>query len=458
MAAYERWIERHRRRLAWGRFLERFSEWFAGYLFVFGVVVLAVKLLIPGVWPAVLWLGIAAVPVTAVAWTLSRRTAYSRAESVAMLDRKLDAGGLLMTLSENPDPDWAARLPAEAAWRYSLPRLRPVRVARYLLLPVLFAAAACLIPPREARTEPVRWNAVGHEAASQLNESLKLLDQADVLEEKEKEELREAIEQLAEETRETPLTHEKWETIDALRERLRMRAESASLVASRGEAAAGALAAAEEEGAEPLSAERRARLEQDVLDALKKLSGGTPREGLSPEQADLLRRMVASGKLQLPSDPSERKKAVSQLKDFLKKESKKLSECRSLCCSQCSGTGCKLCQGQKAGENPGRGGITRGRADAEMTWGDESDDQGARFKEVALPPGFLDDPQNDVRSITLVAPDETPADAAPRNAPRADDPATGRETWNRPLRPRHRAAVKGYFNSKTSSDSAASPP
>jgi hypothetical protein len=197
----ERWVDRYSRRLALGRFLERFAEWFAGFLFAFGAIVLAVKLVAPNLWPHVLWIGLAAVPVTIVAWVLSRRSPFTRTESIAMIDRKLDAGGLLMTLCEMPDETWAEKLPVEASWRNVLPKLRPVRVARFLVLPITFAAAACRSPPREARTEQIRMNAVGKEATDQLGESLKMLEEANILEEKDENELREAIEKLAIETK-----------------------------------------------------------------------------------------------------------------------------------------------------------------------------------------------------------------------------------------------------------------
>lgn len=451
MTSTERWVRKHSRRLAFGRFLEHFAEWFAGFLFAFGAIVLAVKLVAPNLWPQVLWIGLAAVPVAFAAWALSRRNGFSRAESIAMIDRKLDAGGLLMTLCEKPDDGWTNRLPSEAAWRQVLPKLRPVRIARFLILPLAFAAAACLIPPREARTELVRPNAVGQEAAEQLGESLKLLEEANILEEKDKEELREAIQTLAEETENTPLTHEKWETVDALREKLRMRADAASIVVSQGEAAAGALSDAEESDGEELSAERRERLEQDVLDALKKLSTGGKLPGESTELGKKLSKLASSGKFQLGKDEAERKKTLGELKEFLKKESQKLSECRSQCCSTCEGGVCKQCQGGVCvGDKPGRGGVTRGRGDAELTWGDDSDAANSKFKELALPPGFLDDPQNDIKSVTLAPPEVNPAESAPRAALRADDPATGKETWNRALRPRHRGVVRNYFRSEPS--------
>src|SRR5262245_21977660 len=100
MSARDRWIRRHLARLHFGQFLQRAAEWVGGFLFVFGSLVLLVKLLAPSLWPEVLWLGLGAGPATVAAWWLSRTGRFTRGESVALLDRSLDAGGLLMTLSE----------------------------------------------------------------------------------------------------------------------------------------------------------------------------------------------------------------------------------------------------------------------------------------------------------------------------------------------------------------------
>jgi hypothetical protein len=83
-----------------------------------------------------------------------------------------------------------------------------------------------------------------------------------------------------------------------------------------------------------------------------------------------------------------------------------------------------------------------------MIYGDESDPKNTKFKEVVLPPGFVDDPKNEIMGIRKTAPDENPAESAPRSARRQADPASGRETWKRTLRPRHRNVVRKYFDSR----------
>jgi hypothetical protein len=141
---------------------------------------------------------------------------------------------------------------------------------------------------------------------------------------------------------------------------------------------------------------------------------------------------------------------LSELQNMLKRESDKLKECRGKCkqClgGSCSGSGNGNCPG--GGNTPGRGGVSRGRGDAEMSYGNESDKKNTKFKDVILPPGLLDEPKNDVVATTPREPEVNPAESAPRSAARASDASSGRETWERKLRPRHRGVVRRYFDGK----------
>ncbi|MCH7688649.1 MAG: hypothetical protein IH899_18530 [Planctomycetes bacterium] len=449
MSDSNRWIEQHLKRLAFGQFLHSAAEWLAGFLFVFGTAVLVVKLFVPELWPNVLWLGLGAIPVTVIAWRFSLQGRYTPIESAALLDRKLNAGGLLMTLAETPDELWQERLPQlEQQWSESIPKVRPVRFAKFLALPLLFAVAAGLAPLRKsaALSSPPT---IRQQVSRQLQEMLDVLEDADALQKEEKEELREEIEKLAEEAQHKPLTHEKWETVDALRERLKMRLDTASQTVSKAQHAAGMLADAGRDHGQKLSIERSQRLEQDLQDALKKLAqnGAFSKSGTAQQSNS---KLFQNGRLNLSQNPGERKEQLKRLGEFLKQESDKLAQCR-----KCFGEGKGLGTGgfntsdtETDSNRPGRGGINRGRGDAELTWGKESDQRNTKFKEVVLPPGFLDDPNQESLGTTAVAPEVQPADSAPRNTNRLIDPASGKATWNRTLRPRHRGVVKKYFDSK----------
>ena len=105
--------------------------------------------------------------------------------------------------------------------------------------------------------------------------------------------------------------------------------------------------------------------------------------------------------------------------------------------------------GSKKSGRPGQGGINRGRGDAPISFGDESDAQGVKFQEVVLPPGTLADPEHRVLKLTSKAPQVDPGAAAGRRGGRVQGPAAGGATWNRRLRPRHRGVVKKYFGGRS---------
>jgi hypothetical protein len=468
----ELWIARCWKRLRFGQFLTSAADWLAVYLFVLGSAVLITKLAMPEFWPNVLWLVAGAVPVAVAAWWISGRELFSRTESVALLDNRLEAGGLLMTLCEAPDELWEERLPQlETLWKTSLPQYRPVRFARQMAGPFVFMLAACLVPLRDVDAAPTLKNTAGEQATSQLQELLTELEKSDVLEEEEKQELEDEIAKLVEETKDTPLTHEKWETVDALQERMRMRVETTAAELVTAQQSLAALKNAADGDFAKLSIESMDMLSKDVLEMMQKMADKGAFDNVPKNLKDQLQRLMKSsagnGKFQLPKDPKELSELLDSLDGFLQNESKKLSELRSKCkggnCKGCPGceAGCKcsgpgdvVCTcpncpnsgGQCAGGAPGSGGISRGRGDADLTWGDESSLENTKFKESVLPPGMLDKPRDEVVGITIAAPETDVAGPAPRSAARAATAASGDETWKGTVRPRHRSVVKRYFD------------
>lgn len=471
MLPMNRWIELFQRRVLLGEFLHRAADALAIFLFVFGTAVLTVRLMLPGFWPHVLWLAIGALPVAAGAWWLARQKLQSRRETIAMLDKRLEAGGLLMTLAERPDSEWSEHLPKlQSMWKEALPRLFPKRFTSYLALPLVFAVAACFVPLRQVRATPVTPQAVAQNATQQLEELTESLDQAEILEEEDKKQLEEEVAKLQQETKDTPLTHENWETVDALVERLQLRVDDAAAKSTKFQEAVAQLAKAAGGEGEKLSPEAQAQLEQDVAEAIEQLSKresqaadiqpGKPGAG-QKSLKDQLQRLMKDGKAKLPTDAKERQELLDQLKDELEKEKKKLSELRKKCkaCSQCKGGQCDgegQCESDKYSDEqgpdkdgkPGRGGVSRGRGDAEMSWGDEADPKGTKFKEVLLPPGFADKPKDEIAGIQLIAPTEEPAAAAAKGTQREIGASSGDATWNRKLSPKHRNVVRKYFDGK----------
>ncbi len=447
----QQWIHRHWRRLQWGQFLGICADRLAATFIGIGCAILLIKLFIPALWPyaPALLLFLAAVPVWS--WFSIQKRQFSHEEATALLDQKLSAGGLLMTLSEAPDEEWARRLPqVEELWRNSLPRIRPKRFVSMTAVPCIFALLTCLVPIREFSEVMAKPREVSRETTEELESMLETLEEAEILDEKEKEELKQELEQFIQETKDQPLTHEQWETADSLRQQMQLSWQKNERSLESASAAIEELLSEMANQGE-LSAEQLEQLESALGENLSSLAskacnGECP--GMSESLKKALENAAKSGKLGLPEDGAAREKMLNELKEHLKSESERLakqrSECKGLC--QGDGNGQGDCQGE--GNKPGKGGISRGRGDAAMVWGEESDLSNTKFKEVVLPPGTLEDPSDEVQGITYREPEVKPADSAARNPLRDSDPAAGKATWNRKLSPKHRDVVRKFFNSE----------
>jgi len=477
MSDRDRWIDACHRRLRWGQYLARAGEWLAASLLVCGMAVLLVRRLRPEWWPQVLWLALLVAPAAAVAWMLTRRRAFTREESIAVLDRALGTGGLLMTLAEVPDEVWQERLPQlESAWRAALPRLRPQRFCAQLALPLLFAVGVCCVPLREIVSDdlPPPLTA-GQRAAQRLEQMLAALQQAEALPPEQEAELEQEIRKLVEDTQRAPLTHEKWETVDALEQRLRGELSRAQFQIDRLTGAVDRLLQSAGAAGLELSEEQLADLEDELLETLMKVAPRTAAGQSGTEATDggleeLVQRLTRQGtqSARLPSDPFARQQVLEELREFLQQESQRLAELRIQAGggeAQPGQDGLPGADGQQAGGqqrdgedgqgqngqdqdgDPGQGGVNEGGGRSRLTWGDEADEQGVKFKQVALPPGQAEDPKAEVVGVQLTAPTVDPAAAGPRGAARDVAPTTGRETWSRRLRPRHQSVVKQFFQS-----------
>lgn len=468
MVPLQSWIDRFHSRIRLGEFLHRAADGLALFLFVMGTAVLGVRLGLPQLWPHVLWLAIGTIPIGIWAWWWAGRNMQSRRMTVAMLDQRLEAGGLLMTLDERPDLQWTEQLPnLDLDWQEALPRIQPKRFASYLAIPLLFAISVCFVPLREAQSTPIHPQEVARDATAQLEKLQEALDRAQILKQEEKEQIQQEIDKIQEEASDTPLSHENWETLDALQERLQLRINEAAAKSQKFRNAVSRLADLGKGLDKSISEQEQAQLEQDVEEAIDELikknqeSLGKlpPGKEASAKQAlqKRLEQLMKNGKPQLPSDPKERQELLDQLKQELEKEKEKLDELRK----QARERGQRGEQGEgedgegEGGESgdsdqdqdgqPGKGGVNRGRGDADMTWGDESDAQKLKFKEIALPPGFLDKPKDEIVGIQTIAPNETTATSSAKRALQATKAAVGDTTWERRLSPRHRNVVKQYF-------------
>lgn len=95
----------------------------------------------------------------------------------------------------------------------------------------------------------------------------------------------------------------------------------------------------------------------------------------------------------------------------------------------------------------GSGGISRGRGDAAMSWGDESPGQTEKLNTKLLPPASeMDTDHHQMVGLSANAPEVKPQG---ESAGKVDfDASGGKTSWRRRLAPRHRDAVREYFTNK----------
>jgi hypothetical protein len=159
-----------------------------------------------------------------------------------------------------------------------------------------------------------------------------------------------------------------------------------------------------------------------------------------------LQRLLAGGKL--PTDPAAMRELTAALAKYLAEGKGRMG--------QLAGLGREFGRfdpaefpldsgsGQDSGGRPGRGGVDRGRADAELTWGQETLPHD-RFKAQPLPPGAARSPDDWAPVVTLPgAPPESPIASAAATA-RQYAAGVGQSAWRRSLAPRHQSAVRKYF-------------
>ena len=331
----QRWLRRLQLRLQMGVFLKQLVDWLVVFLLVAGVAILCIKLFWPHLWPNGAWLFAGAAPLFAAAWYYSSLRRFGDRQSVALLDRSINAGGLLMSLSETPDEQWESRLPAaESVWQKAIPAWRPWRAVKHLLIPVAFVAISCILTPRTIQSLVVQQSTISENEIAKLNDMLKELDENDVLQEEEREELLREIEKLASETRYQPLTHENWETVDALKQKMDLELASRENLLSQAASALAALERAMEQGE---NSDQQKQSLQEILDKLG-IDGKTP--GQSENQNDANGNQSGKGEgsnMKLPDDLKDLQTSLGDLADFIDREIKKIKQCEG--CPNCGKPG-----------------------------------------------------------------------------------------------------------------------
>jgi len=401
------------------------------------------------VWP---WWGAAAIPiVAAIASIRALRLRPSHDTVVALIDAQSHAGGLVI----------AAHTTDVGAWHTKLANIEAPRVtwtgrrtAWYTAAAFLFAFAALLVPQRQAATSRHALDVTSD--IDRAESKLKLLEEEKVLPPERVEAMKQSLEPLRKEaTGEDPA--KAWETLDSI-----------------AEATARAARDAAESSMRKTESLTRVEAMSEVLQD-HQLSGSDLAEGMrsladeasQPEVLSSLppeaQQAAAKGAF---SDRELRgmSKAARDNKDQIRRTLDKLSAAglidpKSVTRRTDLEDSVDLAkylhdhmgQGMKSAAKkwrPGKGGVDRGRGDAPMFYGEKSDPAGTAWKAQELPPSATALQNSELLAVSASAPDRAHPQASTSGA--LNNAAAGDgSAFNSVLLPRHRGAVKRFFERKT---------
>ena len=300
-----------------------------------------------------------------------------------------------------------------------------------------FLAGAVWLPQRMPGTDSNAILADG--IAADLTATLAELKQQALITPAEEQRLDEEVERIRRAAQQR-VDASSWEAADAFRERV------AASLSEKQNAAKWAEESLARYRAAAAGGERPARPAPCAARRVERRTRRPSRNGLLAGAPADLQQLLNGGKL--PADPESLSQLAEALCEYLAATSGKPQRARQ------AGQGVRPLRSggvptrrRRVGADgdgiPGTGGINRGRADAQLTWGKESLPLD-RFKAKALPPGLPGAPTTGRRWSCCPARRAHHRRAAPPRRPgiRA---AAGQNAWRRTLAPRHQSAVKKYF-------------
>ena len=453
-----------RRRIVIGEFLRLAGRWVAMFLLILGIVVLGVKLFAPDYWPRILWLGLGLPILCGWLSHRARGAAPSGWRLIGLLDDRLAAGGLLMTLSERPDPRWDSHLPDVDRGRDLLPSIIPEPFARAIVIPVMFLGGALALPSRDAVPPPSRAS-LANDVSTELEEGLSVLQGNQAIDPATAARLASEIAQLTGSLDEGSLTHESWGTIDALRGKMRSALDLTDQSLLQGEIAVSAILNSLAGGETP-SSDELARLARELESAVSALDDkGASAESLRGAE-ELLEAASSAGLREILNNPAAREMALRAMQSRFTEQRRELEQTRAQFARTFGETPPASITPSPAGmdvaRSPSDGRSTfqmRALAGAAGELGGAISDRAAALGEALFPVNVLaplihnangsratadrsdgarrDDPA-EIESASM----ET---VAPARSTAPVDVFSQSPTWTRELRPRHREVVRGYF-------------
>ena len=469
------WLKRNRRRITFGRFLSRATDSLAAFLFVFGAMVLGVRMILPAWWPTIGWFALLEIPMLLAAFWYAMIVRPKPYEAAAVLDERLGTGGLLMSIHETDNVEWMAMIDkSPRQWADALAPLPWLKFGKAIVVPALFALTACTIPGRVNSAPPVLRNSVARNATGELQNLLEKLSSSKLTDSSRTAQMMELVQQLVAESETQPLTNEKWAVIDSVRDAMRMELDSSansagnalSLLQSlqtqlgasgfdpsqlekiaNGDFSSGMPTAEVTQLLSNLDPQQTSQLMTTLSSLTKMLTQNETANGsLPPEVREMLQEVMSDGELQLPGDIMSQLSLLNKMGGFLQQENDLLSDVRNQLMSgdaswsQLGGALVSQLVNSKpddsaTGTNP----ITEA---LQSVFGNESDEQQNQFDEVTV---TAPERQRNEPIVSPQIPDAGPEVATKRNTARDFSNSEGDERWSRRFRPRHRQVVERYF-------------
>ena len=442
-------LRRLARRVAIGLFLEIWPRWAIGSFLIAGSIALVCRIFFSSADPflPLLWLApvLSIIPVV----ILCIRRAYRPSEIAAIADSLSGGQGTLLTLIETRDAQWAQTASLESVQQIAMPRLRLSRRLGPILVSSVFLITALLLPQRILPGP--RNNILANDIVADLKTTLEELKQEELLTPEEEKSLEEEIERIRKDALDR-VDASSWEAADSLREKVTKGISQKADAMNWAQESLARFAAAAQAGEAPTAADA-----EELAGAIEKLAQSGM---LADAPADLQKLLggedaIAGGSPKLPNDPKQLSRLAASLAKHLGDRAARFGNLRQL--PREAGRFNPADFGefdyerreQDGDGDAGRGGLSRGRGDADLTWGDESLPFD-RFKSLALPPGSVRSP--DDWSPVAVLP------GAPKEGPEYSSSSTGMQfsgtagqsAWRRTLAPRHYSAVKRYFENAES--------
>jgi hypothetical protein len=434
-------LRRLRYRLAIGVFLDFWPRWAVASLLLAGIAALTCRLWFPGIafGLPLLWIApaIAGIP----ALIQSARHLYQPNQIAAIADSLSGGHGTLLALMETQDPAWMDSQGLKNFSTFPYPRFHIGRRLALLATAAAFLAITFMLPQRI----PAAANTVlANDIAAELKTKLEELKKQDLIAPTEEKELQTEIERIRKDSLER-VDASTWEAADSMREKfsatisekqdaLKWAADALSRFPQSGESGSANADVQAGELGTSIDKLAQAGMLANAPEDLQKLLGG--------------KDAIARGKARLPRDAQSLKKCTAALAKYL---GERAGKCAGI--AQRAGTGqfdssqFSMFSEESSPDgngDPGTGGINRGRGDAELTWGKQS--QGFdRFKSQSLPPGAYRSP-DDWSPLALLpgAPKASPELSVASSA--MQYAGVAQSAWRRSLAPRHYSAVKKYFN------------